>query len=81
MRGSVGDSSPTSPQVTRKGIRRYKVDLAAYFSTSDKNREPTKENCDKEIDCPSGSIAMPIVGKDRFENEDVYVGIHSIMGC
>ena len=52
-----------------------------YFSCSDKNREPTKENCDKAVESPSGSIAMPMIGKDRFENEEVYVALYSLTGC
>ena len=62
-------------------IKREKVDLSAYFSVSEKNREPTKENNDKAIESPSGHIMMPILGKDRFENEEVYVSLFSLTGC
>ena len=71
--------SPTSPQ--RPKMNRTKVELSVYFSVSDKNREPTKENCDKAVESPSGSIAMPMIGKDRFENEEVYVSLYSLTGC
>ena len=52
-----------------------------YFSVSDKNREPSKENNDKAVESPNGSIAMPMIGKDRFENEEVYVSLYSLTGC
>ena len=52
-----------------------------YFSVSDKNREPTKENNDKAVESPLGAIAMPMIGKDRFENEEVYVSLYSLTGC
>jgi len=62
-------------------VVRTKVELSAYFSCRDTNREPTKENCDKKIDNPTGSIAMPMMGKDRFDNEHVYLSLFSITGC
>lgn len=58
-----------------------KVELSVYFSLSEKNREPTKENCDKVVESPSGSINLPILGKDKFENEEVYLSLYSITGC
>ena len=58
-----------------------KVELSVYFSLSEKNREPTKENCDKVVESPSGSINLPILGKDKFENEEVYLSLFSITGC
>jgi len=70
-------ASPSKPKI----VFRSKVELSAYFSVNDKNREPTKENCDKVIDSPSGSILMPIHGKDRFENEEVYMSLFSLTGC
>ena len=48
---------------------------------NDKNKEPTKENCDKSIENPLGTIAMPMMGKDRFENDEVYVSIYCMMPC
>ena len=72
--------SPTAPQQKAR-MNRTKVELSAYFSVSEKNREPTKEQCDKSIDSPSGTITMPILGKDKFENEEVYVSLFSITGC
>ena len=75
--GSKGDESPTP----KAKVARQKVELQAYFSVSDKNREPTKENHDKAVDSPCGTIAMPIVGKDRFENEDVFISLYSMTGC
>ena len=55
--------------------------MVVYFSLSEKNREPTAENCDKVVDSPSGSITLPMIGKDRFENDDVYLSLYSIGGC
>jgi len=75
---NVGANEASSPT---KRIVRSKVELSAYFSVSDKNREPTKENCDKAVESPSGPIAMPALGKDRFENEAVYMSLYSITGC
>ena len=72
--------SPTSPGKKQK-VSRQKVELVVYFSLSEKNREPTAENCDKAVDSPSGCITMPMVGKDRFENDDVYLSLFSISGC
>ncbi len=72
--------SPVSPTKPRRAPR-IKVELSAYFSMNDKNREPTKENNDKAIENPSGAITMPILGKDRFDNEEVYVSLYSITGC
>lgn len=71
--------SPTSPSKVKQ--QREKVELSAYFSSNDKNREPTKENCDKVMDSPSGTLILPMVGKDRFDNEEVYVSLFSITGC
>ena len=81
---NYGGGSPSHKTSKPKGSSsqlRTKVELSAYFSTNDKNREPTKENCDKEIESPSGTIMLPMVGKDRFENEEVYVSLYSITGC
>ena len=55
--------------------------LSVYFSSNDRNREPTAERNDKECDTPNGAIAMPIMGKDRIENDAVYVSLFSIIGC
>ncbi len=77
VKGANGGESPTP----KAKVARQKVELQAYFSVSDKNREPTKENHDKAVDSPCGTIAMPIVGKDRFENEDVFVSLYSMTGC
>lgn len=75
-KGVESPASPSKPKLTRK-----KVELSVYFSVSEKNREPTKENCDKSVDSPVGAITMPMVGKDRFENEEVYVSLYSLTGC
>mmetsp|Transcript_42023 Transcript_42023/g.55372 ORF Transcript_42023/g.55372 Transcript_42023/m.55372 type:complete len:137 (+) Transcript_42023:659-1069(+) len=72
------ENDHTSPKVR---TNMHKVELSVYFSVSEKNREPTKESCDKAVDSPSGSITMPILGKDRFENEEVYLSLYSITGC
>ena len=77
---TAADSSPTAPKKQQR-MPRTKVELSAYFSVSDKNREPTKDLCDKQIDSPSGTILLPILGKDRFENDEVYVSLFSITGC
>ena len=74
-----GGESPTTP--SRPRVVRQAVELSVYFSVSDKNREPTAENCDKAADSPNGAIAMPMVGKDRFENDEVYLSLLSITGC
>ena len=78
---SYGSTAPSSPTVQKKSNLRTKVELSVYFSTNDKNKEPQKENCDKSIESPSGTINLPIIGKDRFENEEVYVSLYSITGC
>ena len=75
-KGAESPTSPSKPKLTRK-----KVELTVYFSVSDKNREPTKEHFDKCIENPLGAIAMPMIGKDRFENEEVYVSLYSLTGC
>ena len=62
-------------------VVRTKVELSAYFSCKDTNREPTKENYDKMIENPTGSITMPMIGKERFDNEHVYISLFSITGC
>ena len=80
-RSNITSSAETPTSPTRVRFTRTKVELSAYFSVHEKNREPTQGNCDKEIDSPSGAIAMPFVGKDRFENDDVYLSIFSITGC
>ena len=36
---------------------------------------------DKHVENPNGSITLPILGKDRFENDEVYVSLHSLLGC
>ena len=36
---------------------------------------------DKHVENPNGSITLPIIGKDRFENDEVYVSLHSLIGC
>ena len=74
-----GGESPTSP--SRPRVQRKKVELTVCFSVHDKNREPSKENCDKVIESPLGAIAMPMIGKDRFENDEVYVSLYSLTGC
>ena len=74
-------STATSPTQTPKSKLRTKVELTVFFSTNDKNKEPIKENCDKTIEGPSGTIMLPMIGKDRFENEEVYVSLFSITGC
>lgn len=77
-------TAPGSPGVRKARVtfrHRRKVELSAYFSVSEKNKEPTIENFDKAIDSPSGYIAMPAVGRDRFENEEVYISLYSITGC
>ena len=74
-------STATSPTLTNKSKLRSKVELSVFFSTNDKNKEPIKENCDKIIESPSGTITLPIIGKDRFENEEVYLSLFSITGC
>lgn len=61
--------------------RMSKVDLSVYFSVNEKNKEPRKENCDKSVVNPNGSITMPLLGKDRFENEEVFFSVYSITGC
>ena len=33
------------------------------------------------MDSPSGTLILPMVGKDRFDNEEVYVSLFSITGC
>lgn len=76
---SGSGDSPTSPN--KKKLKTTLVELLAYFSTNEKNREPTKENCDKVLENPSGTIMLPLVGKDRFENDEVYVSLFSITGC
>ena len=76
-RNSFGDEAPAP----KSRVPKQKVELQAYFSVSEKNREPTKENCDKAVDSPCGTIAMPMVGKDRFENDDVFVSLYSMTGC
>lgn len=48
---------------------------------NDKNKEPTKEKNDKQVDSPLGGITLPMVGKDRFENDEVYVALYSLTGC
>jgi len=58
-----------------------KVELSVYFSINEKNKEPTKESCDKAVDSPNGAITMPLLGKDRFENEEVWLSLYSITGC
>ena len=78
---SYGSTAPTSPTVQNKSKLRTKVELSVYFSTNDKNKEPLKESCDKSIESPSGTINLPIIGKDRFENEEVYVSLFSLTGC
>ena len=78
---SYGSTAPSSPTVQNKSKLRTKVELSVYFSTNDKNKEPLKESCDKSIESPSGTINLPIIGKDRFENEEVYVSLYSITGC
>ena len=30
---------------------------------------------------PNGTITLPYLGKDRFENDDVYISLLSINGC
>lgn len=74
----VSPSSPTKPKATR-ALKH--VELKAYFSVSDKNKEPTEENYDKFVDNPCGTITLPIMGKDRFDNEEVYISLKSIAGC
>lgn len=74
-------TSPTSPTKPRQRIVKTKVELSAYFSVNDKNKEPTKENYDKVADSPSGTITMPIMGKDRFDNDEVYMSLFSLTGC
>ena len=65
----------------KRRVPRQKVELSVYFSCNDKNREPTKENCDKAVESPSGSITMPNEGKERFSNDEVYLSLYSITGC
>ena len=77
--GASNADSPTSPK--KQKLRTTKVELAAYFSINDKNREPTKESCDKVLKNPSGTIMLPLLGKDRFENEEVYLSLFSLTGC
>lgn len=77
----IEPQTPASPTKPARKVPRVKVELSAYFSVNDKNREPTKELNDKAIENPSGLITMPILGKDRFENEEVYVSLYSITGC
>jgi len=48
---------------------------------NEKNKEPVKEHNDKALDSPNGTITLPILGKDRFENDEVYVALYSITGC
>ena len=33
------------------------------------------------MESPSGTITMPIIGKDRFDNEEVYISLYSMTGC
>ena len=77
--------SPTTPgsPLKRPGpeVQRTKVELNVYFSINEKNKEPTKELHDKHVENPNGSITLPILGKDRFENDEVYVSLHSLIGC
>ena len=68
-------------QVMRRHQNMRKVELSVYFSANEKIKEPTKDHCDKFVDSPSGSITMPIQGKDRFDNEEVYLSLYSITGC
>ena len=74
-------SSPTPTAQSKPRRTKTKVELSAYFSVNDKNKEPTKENCDKAVESPSGTITMPIIGKDRFDNEEVYISLYSMTGC
>ena len=69
----------------RSGIfaatNKTKVELTVFFSTDEKNKEPTKENNEKTIESPLGTILLPIVGKDRFDNPEVYITLYSLTGC
>ena len=58
-----------------------RVELSVYFSTDEKNKEPNKENNEKSIESPYGTFLLPIQGKDRFDNPEVYVSFFSITGC
>ena len=74
--------SPTkSPTRLSQPIRRTPVELNVYFSTTEKNREPQKENCEKAVENPNGTITLPIQGKDKFVNDEVYLSLLSINGC
>lgn len=33
------------------------------------------------MDDPSGTFHIPMIGKDRFDNDEVYVSLYSITGC
>ena len=82
VRRANNNAAARSPSPVKKSSAvKTKVELSAYFSCRDTNREPTKELCDKTVDNPTGSIAMPMIGKDRFENEHVYLSLFSITGC
>lgn len=81
MESTTEPASPSSPTKAKQRIAKTKVELSAYFSVNDKNKEPTKENFDKVVDSPSGTITMPIMGKDRFENDEVYISLYSLTGC
>ena len=78
---SIESAPPASPLKRPGDLQRTKVELNVYFSINEKNKEPTKEFHDKHVENPNGSITMPILGKDRFENDEVYVSLHSLIGC
>ena len=69
------------PSPTVRAPHMRKVELSVYFSINEKNKEPSKEWNDKAVDSPNGSITMPFLGKDKFENEEVWLSVYSITGC
>jgi hypothetical protein len=68
-------------QHTFTNTTKTKVELTVYFSTDEKNKEPSKENNVKFVESPLGTFLLPIVGKDRFENNECYISLYSLTGC
>lgn len=57
------------------------VALTAYFSVDERNKEPGQEKNDKVLESPNGTFVLPLQGKDKFENDEVYVALFSVTGC
>lgn len=59
------------------------VSLNAYYSTT--NKEPSEENCMKNIESPQNCIILTptpsAATKDKFDTDVVYLSLFSYSGC